>query len=79
MAKYNVRTTAVIDNNPVGSTIVLPKKTAESLADKGYAVILSEVKAETKPKKAPAKKAKSAPKKPAKETAKKDTKKTDDK
>ena len=66
--KYNVKTTAVIDNNPVGSTIVLPKKTAESLADKGYVDILSEVKAETKPKRTASKKSTSATKKTSAES-----------
>lgn len=66
--KYNVKTTAVIDNNPVGSTIVLPKKTAESLADKGYVDILSEVKAETKPRRTVSKKTTSATKKTSAES-----------
>ena len=60
MAKYKVKTTAVIDRNPVGSTIELPKKTAESLFQKGYVDIIEEIKPKAKPKakakKAPAKK-----------------------
>jgi len=57
MAKYKVKTAAVIDNNPVGSTIELPKATAENLFAKGYVDIIEEVKPKVKPKrKAPAKK-----------------------
>jgi len=68
-AKYKVKTTAVINRNPVGSTIELPKTTADKLVAKGYVEIIEEIK----PKKKPAKKAKSAPKKPAKTSAKKKT------
>lgn len=62
MAKYKVKTTAVIDRNPVGSMIELPKKTAEYLFQKGYVEIIEEVK--TKPKQT---------KKPAKTSSKKKT------
>lgn len=65
MAKYKVKTTAVIDRNPVGSTIELPKNTAEYLFQKGYVDIIEEVK--PKPK--------SAKKTATKSTAKKDAKK----
>lgn len=69
MSKFKVKTTAVIDNNPVGSIIELSKESAEKLSSKNYVIIIEEIK----PKKAPAKKAKSAPKKPATKTAKKKT------
>lgn len=65
MAKYKVKTTAIIDRNPVGSTIELPKKTAEHLFQKGYVDIIEEVR--PKPK--------SAKKTTTKSTAKKDAKK----
>lgn len=73
MSKFKVKTEAVIDNNPVGSTIELPKKTAESLADKGYVVILSEVKPKPKRKATPKKSTSATKKAPAKSTAKKTT------
>lgn len=57
MANVKVKTTAVVNRNPVGSTIELPKATAEKLSAKGYVIIIGEIK--------PAKKV-SAPKKPAK-------------
>lgn len=62
MAKYQVETVgAVIDRNPIGSTIELEEETAKRLEAKGYVKIIGEVKAK-------AKKA-SAPKKPAAKTA----------
>lgn len=64
MANFKVKTTVVVDRNPVGSTIELPKLTAEKLADKKYVEIIGEVK--------PAKKT-PAPKKPAKKAAAKTT------
>lgn len=72
MAKYKVKTKAVIDRNPVGSTIELPKATAESLFAKGYVDIIEEVKPKAKPKrKAPAKKTTKTTKKKAETKAKK--------
>lgn len=65
MTEYKVKTTAVIDRNPVGSVIELPKKTAENLFQKGYVDIIEEVK--PKPK--------TAKKTTTKSTAKKDEKK----
>lgn len=59
--KYKVKTKAVIDRNPVGSTIELPKADADRLSNINYVDIIGEVK--PTPKKAPAKKA-SAPTKP---------------
>ncbi len=44
MTKYKVKTTAVIDYNPVGSIIELSKNTAEYLSEKGYVHIIEEVK-----------------------------------
>lgn len=44
MSKVNVKTASVIDYNPVGAVIELPKKTAEKLAVKGYVEILGKVK-----------------------------------
>lgn len=43
MAKYKVKTTAVIDRHPVGSTIELSEATAKALAKKGYVTIIEEV------------------------------------
>ena len=45
--KFKVKTTAVIDRRPVGSTIELGEATAKALAKKGYVTIIGEV---TKPK-----------------------------
>lgn len=64
MAKYKVKTMAVIDRQPVGSTIELDESSAKRLAKMNYVEIIEEVKP-------PVKKA-SAPKKPkAKASAKK--------
>ena len=41
--KYKVKTTAVIDRHPVGSTIELGEATAKALAEKGYVTIIEEV------------------------------------
>lgn len=71
MANVKVKTTAVINNNPVGSTIEISKSSAEKLSAKGYVVIVEEAKAVKKA---------SAPKKPTKVTPKKKaTDKKDDK
>jgi len=45
--KYEVKTAAVIDRHPVGSTIELDEDTAKALAKKGYVTIIGEA---TKPK-----------------------------
>lgn len=59
MAKnYKVKTKAVIDRQPIGSTIELDEATAERLAKMKYVEIIEEVKA-------PVKKSTSATKKPA--------------
>ena len=66
--KFNVETVgAVIDRNPIGSTIELSEKEAKYFESIGYVRIIEEIKAKPKP----AKKAKSAPKKPAKTSTKK--------
>ena len=41
--KFEVKTTAVIDRHPVGSTIELNEATAKALAEKGYVTIIEEV------------------------------------
>ena len=41
--KFKVKTTAVIDRHPVGSTIGLDEATAKALAEKGYVTIIEEV------------------------------------
>lgn len=56
MANVKVKTTAVVNRNPVGSTIELPKGIAEKLADKNYVTIIAESKPKPKPKKTQAKK-----------------------
>ena len=67
--KFNVETVgAVIDRNPIGSTIELSEKEAKYFESIGYVRIINEIK----PKAKPAKKA-SAPKKPAKTSSKKKT------
>lgn len=45
--KFKVKTTAVIDRHPVGSTIELDEATAKALAEKYYVTIIGEA---TKPK-----------------------------
>jgi len=67
--KLKVRTKAVFNGQPVGSTIELDGKTAKKYESLKYLEIIEEIKAKPKP----AKKAKSAPKKPAKTSAKKKT------
>lgn len=69
--KYNVETVgAVIDRNPIGSTIELSEKTAKYFESIGYVRIINEVK----PKPKPSKKA-TTPKKTAKKSAKASDKK----
>lgn len=70
MSKFKVKTAAVIDSNPVGSIIELPKATADRLSHIGYVEILEEVKPKPK-KKAPAKKAPAKAKAKPKTAAKK--------
>lgn len=56
--KFNVETVgAVIDRNPIGSTIVLTEKESKHFESIGYVRIISEIKPKAAPKKAPAKKA----------------------
>lgn len=64
--KFTVKTRAVFNNTPPGSTIKLDEKAAHKYAAMKYVDIIAEVKA-------PAKKATSAPKKPASKTAAKKT------
>lgn len=63
--KYKVKTKAVIDGQPVGSTIELDEATAKRLAKMKYVEIIEEVK--------PVKKSTSATKKPARTSSKKKT------
>lgn len=44
MSKFKVKTNAVINHNPVGSTIELPKADADRLSHIGYVDIIEEVK-----------------------------------
>ena len=67
--KYKVKTKAVFNGQPVGSTIEMDGKSAKKYEALKYLEIIEEIKAKPKP----AKKAKSAPKKPAKTSAKKKT------
>ena len=56
MAKVKVETMAVIDRNPVGSTIELEERTAKRLEAQKYVKIIgkvSEPKKESAPKKSP--------------------------
>ena len=69
--KYKVKTKAIIDRQPIGSTIELDEATAKRLAKMKYVEIIEEVKA-------PVKKATAAPKKPAKTSSKKKTEDTKD-
>ena len=61
MAKVRVKTKAVFDRQPVGSTIELDEKTAKKYAALKYLEIIEELK-----KSKPSKKVSSAPKKTAK-------------
>ena len=63
--KYKVKTKAVIDGQPIGSTIELDEATAKRLAKMKYVEIIEEVK--------PVKKSTSATKKPARASSKKNT------
>ena len=67
--KYKVKTKAVFNGQPVGSTIEMDGKSAKKYEALKYLEIIEEVKA--KPKQT--KKATSAPKKPAKTSTKKKT------
>ncbi len=50
--KYNVETIgAVIDHNPIGSTIALSEKSAKYFESIGYVRIINEVKPKPKPAK----------------------------
>lgn len=70
MAKYKVKTKAVIDRQPIGSTIELDEATAKRLAKMKYIEIIEEVKA-------PVKKSTSATKKPASKRTSTKSKKTE--
>ena len=71
MAKsFKVKTKAVIDRQPIGSTIELDEATAERLAKMKYIEIIEEVKA-------PVKKSSSATKKPASKRTTSKSKKTE--
>lgn len=48
MKKYNVETEAIIDRNPIGSTITLPEKEAKHFESIGYVRIINEVKPKPK-------------------------------
>ena len=62
---------AIVDGNPLGSTIELSEETAKRLEAKKYVRIIEEVK--------PVKKATAAPKKPARTSSKKKTEATESK
>lgn len=73
MAKnYRVKTKAVINRQPIGSTIELGEETAKRLAKMKYVEIIEEVKA-------PVKKSTSATKKPASKRTSTKSKKTESK
>jgi len=73
--KYNVKTRAIFNGQPAGSTIVLSEKSAKKYEAMKYVEIISEVKPKSKPKSKPSKKAsaktESKPKKPATKTEEK--------
>lgn len=54
--KYEVKTASVINRNPVGSIIELPKEEAERFEAMRYVEIIGEVKPEPKAKKSSDKK-----------------------
>ena len=69
--KYKVKTAAVFDGQPVGSTIELDEKVARKYEALKYLEIIEEVKPKSKPKKSTSKKSSSATKKTEKKSAKK--------
>ena len=69
--KYKVKTAAVFNGQPVGSTIELDEKVARKYEALKYLEIIEEVKPKSKPKKSTSKKSTSATKKTEKKSAKK--------
>ena len=69
--KYKVKTAAVFDGQPVGTTIELDEKLARKYEALKYLEIIEEVKQNSKPKKSTSKKSTSATKKTEKKSAKK--------
>ena len=69
--KFKVKTAAVFDGQPVGSTIELEEKVARKYEALKYLEIIEEIKPKTKPKKSTSKKSTSATKKTEKKSAKK--------
>lgn len=69
--KYRVKTQAVFDGQPVGTTIELDEKLARKYEALKYLEIIEEVKPKSKPKKSTSKKSSSATKKTEKKSAKK--------
>lgn len=70
MANVKVKTVgAVVNGQPIGSTVEMTKAEAEHYAKLGYVEIVKESKPKTVKKE-------SAPKKPAKKATKKDSKET---
>ena len=69
--KFKVKTAAVFDGQPVGSTIELDEKVARKYESLKYLEIIEEVKPKSKPKKSTSKKSTSATKKTEKKSAKK--------
>ena len=69
--KYKVKTKAVFNGQPVGSTIELDEKVARKYEALKYLEIIEEVKQNSKPKKSTSKKSTSATKKTGKKSAKK--------
>ena len=69
--KYRVKTAAVFNGQPVGSTIELDEKVARKYEALKYLEIIEEVKPKSKPKKSTSKKSTSATKKTEKKSAKK--------
>jgi len=69
--KYKVKTKAVFNGQPVGSTIELDEKVARKYEALKYLEIIEEIKAKSKPKKSTSKKSTSATKKTEKKSAKK--------
>lgn len=69
--KFKVKTAAVFDGQPVGTTIELDEKLARKYEALKYLEIIEEVKPKSKPKKSTSKKSSSATKKTEKKSAKK--------
>mgnify|MGYP001405690042 FL=1 len=69
--KFKVKTAAVFNGQPVGSTIELDEKVARKYEALKYLEIIEEIKPKSKPKKSTSKKSTSATKKTEKKSAKK--------